>query len=61
MYLVRDLEVPRLWIESYQTPTWVEYIRHNQRRTKADADLADHVRKLHRGEDPPPRPPPHRP
>ncbi len=51
--LARDLEDPRLWTESYQTPTWVEYIRHNQRRTKADADSADHVRKLHRGEGPP--------
>ena len=37
--LMRDLEDPRLWIESYQTPTWVEYVRHNQRRTKADAGV----------------------
>ncbi len=29
--LLRDLEDPRLWIESYQFPTWVEYVRHNQR------------------------------
>ena len=48
---MRDLEDPRLWVESYQTPTWVEYIRHNQRRTKADADSADRLRELHRGED----------
>lgn len=47
--LLRDLENPRLWIETYQTPTWVEYVRHNQRRTKADAGVADLIRALHRG------------
>jgi MFS family permease len=51
--LMRDLEDPRLWTENYQTPTWVEYVRHNQRRTKADAAAADHLRDLHRGEGPP--------
>ena len=50
---MRDLEDPRLWIESYQTPTWVEYVRHNQRRTKADAEVADRLRALHRGDEPP--------
>ena len=44
---------PRLWVETYQTPTWVEYIRHNQRRTKADADSVDRLRELHRGDQPP--------
>ena len=29
--LLRDLENPELWIETYHTPTWVEYVRHNQR------------------------------
>ena len=51
--LARDLEDPRLWVESYQTPTWVEYIRHNQRRTMADAESGDRLRELHRGEEPP--------
>jgi hypothetical protein len=51
--LMRDLEDPRLWTESYQTPTWVEYVRHNQRRTMADAAASDHLRDLHRGEAPP--------
>lgn len=51
--LSRDLEDPRLWVESYQTPTWVEYIRHNQRRTKADAGSVDQLRALHRGTEPP--------
>jgi MFS family permease len=51
--LLRDLEDPRLWVETYQTPTWVEYVRHNQRRTKADADSVDRLRELHRGDEPP--------
>ncbi len=30
-------------------PTWVEYVRHNTRRTKADADVYDRLLALHRG------------
>ncbi len=48
--LMRDLENPGLWTETYHTPTWVEYIRHNQRRTQADAENTDRLRVLHRGE-----------
>ncbi len=51
--LLRDLENPRLWTESYHVPTWVEYIRHNQRRTRADAENNDALRKLHAGAEPP--------
>lgn len=51
--LLRDLADPRIWIERYQTPTWLDYIRHNQRITQADAAVTDHVRALHRGPDKP--------
>lgn len=34
--LLRDLEDPELWIERYHVPTWTDYVRHNQRRTRAD-------------------------
>jgi hypothetical protein len=51
--LMRDLGDPELWLESYQTPTWVEYVRHNQRRTQADAESTDHIQALHRGPEPP--------
>ena len=34
--LLRDLGDPLLWIERYQVATWLDYIRHNQRRTRAD-------------------------
>lgn len=50
--LMRDLENPDIWTETYHTPTWVDYVRHNQRRTKADAENLDQLRALHRGQGP---------
>lgn len=49
--LMRDLEKPGRWTETYHAPTWVEYIRHNQRRTQADAENIEQLRALHRGEE----------
>ncbi|GAB2892406.1 MFS transporter [Paralcaligenes ginsengisoli] len=51
--LLRDLENPRIWTESYHVPTWVEYVRHHQRRTQADAEVFDRLLALHRGTEPP--------
>ena len=51
--LLRDLVNPELWIERYESPTWVEYVRQNQRITKADAETGDRIRALHRGAEPP--------
>lgn len=47
--LLRDLENPELWSESYHVPTWIEYVRHNQRRTRADLEITETLRKLHKG------------
>jgi hypothetical protein len=47
--LQRDLEDPELWLESYQTPTWIDYVRHNTRRTQADLASFDRIRALHKG------------
>lgn len=47
--LQRDLEDPEIWLESYQTPTWVDYVRHNLRRTQADLASFDRILALHRG------------
>ncbi|AWI84887.1 MFS transporter [Alloyangia pacifica] len=47
--LMRDLEDPRIWEETYHVPTWVEYIRHNTRRTKADGGTFERLMALHRG------------
>ncbi|AWM27286.1 MFS transporter [Sinorhizobium fredii] len=51
--LMRDLENPTTWTETYHAPTWVEYVRHNQRRTQADAAVGDKLTELHRGARPP--------
>lgn len=50
--LLRDLETPSIWMETYHTPTWVDYIRHNQRRTNADGDNHHRLLALHQGERP---------
>jgi MFS family permease len=47
--LMRDLENPDIWVESYHVATWTDYIRHNQRRTQADAQNRDQLLALHRG------------
>ncbi|MDO9638350.1 MAG: MFS transporter [Pseudotabrizicola sp.] len=47
--LMRDIERPETWIEKYHVPTWVDYVRHNQRRTTADADNLNQLNALHRG------------
>jgi MFS family permease len=44
--LLRDLERPDMWIERYDAPTWTENVRHNERATKADAEIADRLRAL---------------
>ncbi|SEQ04447.1 Predicted arabinose efflux permease, MFS family [Devosia sp. YR412] len=51
--LLRDLEHPQTWTETYHVPTWIDYVRHNLRRTKADADNTEQLRALHRGDNPP--------
>lgn len=51
--LLRDLESPEIWTESYHVATWIEYLRHNQRRTKADADVTERLLALHLGPEKP--------
>jgi len=51
--LMRDLENPDLWHETYHAPTWVEYVRHNQRATHEDAVVGETLRALHGGDGPP--------
>ncbi|MCU4181798.1 MFS transporter [Bosea sp. BH3] len=51
--LLRDLTDATLWIERYDSPTWVEYVRQNQRVTQADAEIGERVRALHSGPNPP--------
>lgn len=51
--LSRDLSDARCWTESFRLPTWTDYVRHNHRRTKADAETGHRLRALHRGNGPP--------
>ncbi|AKR55490.1 ABC transporter permease [Devosia sp. H5989] len=51
--LLRDLAQPDRWVETYQSPTWTDYVRHNLRLTKADAEVSERLRALHAGEEPP--------
>jgi MFS family permease len=47
--LLRDVSKPEIWLERYTTPTWLDYIRHNNRMTKDDALIPERLRALHGG------------
>ncbi|WP_076070746.1 MFS transporter [Sphingomonas montana] len=49
--LLRDLEQPDIWVERYDTATWTETVRHNERATKADAEIGERLRALNTGHD----------
>lgn len=51
--LLRDLSDPELWIERYETPTWLDYARLYSRMTRHDAVVPESLRALHRGPDAP--------
>ncbi len=42
--LLRDLADPRIWIERYETPTWLDYLRHTNRMTQEDAVVPQRLR-----------------
>lgn len=52
-HLLRDLAEPSIWVERYHTPTWQDYVRHNQRLTLADVSISETLRDLHQGDGPP--------
>jgi MFS family permease len=51
--LLRDLENAELWIERYHLPTWLDYVRYNQRITQADAAVGERLKAMHQGAEPP--------
>jgi len=51
--LMRDLADVTQWVERYDVPTWLDYIRHNNRRTHADVDNMEQLFALHQGADRP--------
>jgi MFS family permease len=47
--LLRDLGDNELWVERYTVATWLDYVRHNQRRTHDDAQNTQDILGLHKG------------
>jgi MFS family permease len=50
--LSRDLAAPHLWFETYHFPTWMDYMRHRERRTRSDRLLTERLNELHQGPSP---------
>ena len=44
--LLRDVETPTFWRETYTYPTWAEYLRSNHRPTQADAVISASLKEL---------------
>lgn len=44
--LLRDLGEAELWVERYQVATWLDYLRHTERRTHADDEVLEALRTL---------------
>jgi predicted MFS family arabinose efflux permease len=42
--IARDIAQPELWIESYNCPTWLDYLRQRDRLTQAERDLQTELR-----------------
>ena len=51
--LLRDLADPQVWVERFETPTWLDYLRHTNRMTQDDAVVPQRLRALHSGPEPP--------
>jgi MFS family permease len=47
--LMRDLGDAELWVERYHVSTWLDYVRHNSRRTVADKDNSEAIFALNGG------------
>ncbi len=47
--LLRDLEHPVSWVESYRFPTWLDYVRYHERTTLADSHVSETLRAMHIG------------
>lgn len=47
--LLRDVEDSNLWVERYHAPTWLDYVRLNNRITRDDAELFERLRQLNDG------------
>ncbi|WP_284735571.1 MFS transporter [Dongia deserti] len=51
--LMVDVTDPELWVERFQYPSWVDYLRQRYRGTVGDRAIWEHARTFHRGDAPP--------
>lgn len=51
--LTIDVAEPELWIERYESPSWLDYLRLRYRGTISDRAAWDRARVFHRGDAPP--------
>jgi quinol monooxygenase YgiN len=51
--LLQDVAEPDRWIERFQSPTWVEHLRHHHRFTVGDQEIERRALAFHRGPKPP--------
>ncbi len=50
--ILRDLENPDIWTETYHVPTWVGYHRHTRTPVQSDAGITSRLLALHKGTSP---------
>jgi MFS family permease len=46
----QDIDDPQYWVERFESPTWLDYLRRQQRMTLADVQVRDRMRQLIIGE-----------
>ena len=51
--LLQDVAEREIWIERFQNPTWLDYLRQNHRRTVSDHDLEVRALAFHQSAAPP--------
>ena len=51
--LLQDAADPEVWIERFETPTWLDHLRVHDRMTMADREVEDRILAFHRNGGPP--------
>jgi hypothetical protein len=51
--LLRDAADPEVWIERFETPTWLDHLRVRERMTVVDREVEDGILSYHQAEGPP--------
>jgi len=51
--LLHDAADPEVWVERFETPTWLDHLRVRERMTMIDREVEDEILTYHKGEAPP--------